>query len=261
MSSWGANDSAEAKPKFLTDAQKADTFADPRGWVFRNPLTGLEEVIVAIGNLSAKLNVPEVTSVEFITTELNDGTETITVEVQFNEEVTVTGSPQVTIVNGDESGDGDGNYTLTYTGTGTTANSLRFTAASQTVSTGDVLTFGGSVHHPIALNSGTIVDQQNNQVASIAVDAHGTGYTSAPTVTISPPDLPGGSYAYATAALSGSTVGAITVTAAGSGYINTPTVTLTGGDGTGATATATLGAQAVSLALTGATAKTVTVVA
>ena len=259
MSSWGANDTAEAKPKFLTTAQKADTFADPRGWVFRNPNTGLEEVLVAIGNLSAKLNVPEVTAVEFITTELNDGSETITVEVQFNEEVTVTGSPQVTISNGDESGDGDGDYTLTYTGTGTTANSLRFTAASQTVSEDDVLTFGGSGN--IALNSGTIKDQQNNLIASIAVDAGGSGYTGAPTVAISAPDVAGGTQATATATISGDAVNAITVTNAGTGYINTPTVTFSGGAGTGAEATATLGAQNVSLALTGATAQTVTVVA
>ena len=75
MASWGATDANEAKPKWLTAAQKTDTFADSRGWVYRDPNTGLEEVLVAIGKLSAaaKLNIADVTAVNFTTTSLSEG--------------------------------------------------------------------------------------------------------------------------------------------------------------------------------------------
>ena len=65
----------------------------------------------------------------------------------------------------------------------------------------------------------------------------GSGYTSAPTVTIAPPILT----ATATATLSGGTVGSIAVTSGGAGYTSPPAVTLTGGGFTSpATATAVL---------------------
>lgn len=77
-------------------------------------------------------------------------------------------------------------------------------------------------------------------VLSIAVDAGGSGYTTA-TVTISAPDATGVNVrqATATATLAVGAVTAITVTDAGTGYLTTPTVTIDG-DGSGAAATATL---------------------
>ncbi len=66
----------------------------------------------------------------------------------------------------------------------------------------------------------------------------GTGYTSAPTVAISAPNVAGGIQATATAVVSGGAVVGFTVTSYGSGYTAAPTVTLTGGAGTGATAAA-----------------------
>jgi uncharacterized repeat protein (TIGR01451 family) len=73
-------------------------------------------------------------------------------------------------------------------------------------------------------------------VASITLTAGGTGYTTAPTVTISGG---GGTGAAATAIVDGGIVVGINVTNPGSGYTTAPTVTL-GGPGTGATALATL---------------------
>ncbi len=72
-------------------------------------------------------------------------------------------------------------------------------------------------------------------VSSVTVNNQGSGYTSAPTVTISGG---GGTGATATARLTGDKVTAITVTAPGSGFTTQPTLTITGGGGTGATATA-----------------------
>lgn len=70
----------------------------------------------------------------------------------------------------------------------------------------------------------------------IQVTSGGTGYTSAPTVSITGG---GGSGAAATAVLDGDEVVAINITSPGTGYTSVPTVTLSG-DGTGATATATI---------------------
>lgn len=70
---------------------------------------------------------------------------------------------------------------------------------------------------------------------SITVTDGGSGYTSAPTVTISGG---GGSGATATATVSGGAVTAVTITAAGTNFTSDPTVSFSGGGGSGATATA-----------------------
>ena len=248
MSSWGATDADEAKPKFLTTAKKSDTYATPKGWVYRDPNTGLEEVLVAIGGLSGKINLADVTQVEFITDSLINGSRTITVDVTFNEAVTVTGTPQLTVTNGNQSGDGDGNYTLDYTATGSTPNVMRFTKASQTVSTNDVLTVGGS--GTIALNSGTIKDSSGDRVGSIAGGAVTTGGTTFPTATIDNTNVEN---------LSNASLGAVTakvasvaVAAGGSGHAVGDVLTIANSFGTGTNATFTV-ASVNSGAVTGLT--------
>lgn len=78
-------------------------------------------------------------------------------------------------------------------------------------------------------------------ISTITVTAGGSGYTSPPTVTISAPNAFGLGFtqATATAVLTGDAVTSITVTNGGTGYTSA-TVTLSGGDGSGATATANL---------------------
>lgn len=68
-------------------------------------------------------------------------------------------------------------------------------------------------------------------VSAIAVSAGGSGYTTAPTVTITGD----GTGATAVAVLTAGAVSGITITKAGIGY-STATATLSGGNGTGATA-------------------------
>ena len=91
------------------------------------------------------------------TTDMTAGSssQAITVEITWDEAVTVAGSPRITVANGNQSSAGQGNYVLTYTATGSTANRKRFTLTSQSLSVTDVLTIGGS---NIALNCGTISD-------------------------------------------------------------------------------------------------------
>ena len=79
-------------------------------------------------------------------------------------------------------------------------------------------------------------------ILSLTVTAGGSGYTSAPNVSISAPDEPSGTQATANATVSGNVVTSLVLTNVGSGYTNSSnvTVTITGGGGSNATATATL---------------------
>ncbi|MHA6196827.1 phage tail tube protein [Pseudomonas wadenswilerensis] len=73
----------------------------------------------------------------------------------------------------------------------------------------------------------------------IVVDG-GSGYASAPTVTLSGGN---GSGASATAVVSDGRVVAINITAAGTGYTEAPGVSFTGGNGSGASATAAVNTE------------------
>ena len=181
MSLWGtAHAAANNKPKFLTtdedsDYTKQDSYASQGGWAMRagtasqgNDNTSADpEVLVAIGDLAGStdttgLRAPTVTHMRFIwgTSAANDGsagdgTQRILVEITWDEAVTVAGSPQIVVDNGNQSSGGYGDHTLTYTATGSTANRKRFVATSRGLGNTDVLTIGGT---NLALNSGTISD-------------------------------------------------------------------------------------------------------
>lgn len=73
-------------------------------------------------------------------------------------------------------------------------------------------------------------------IKSVTVTAGGTGYTSAPEVTITDTDY-AGTGATATATITGTAVSSVTVTNAGYDYVY-PSVAFSGGGGTSATATA-----------------------
>ncbi len=78
----------------------------------------------------------------------------------------------------------------------------------------------------------------NDNVTGITLNAGGTGFTAAPTVTISGG---GGGGASASASVYNGTVNAINLLSGGGGYTSAPTVTISGGGGSGATATASIG--------------------
>ena len=183
MPLWGtAHASATNKPKFLptdedSDYSRADAYATQSGWVMQaghvssgNGNTGADpEVLVAIGGLagassSTGLRAPTTTAMRFIigSTAATDLTAssgaTITVEITWDEGVTVaTANPTLAIANGNQgAGSGRGPYTLVYTGTGSTANRKRFTLASQTIVANDVLTIGGA--NIVLASSSTISD-------------------------------------------------------------------------------------------------------
>ncbi len=72
---------------------------------------------------------------------------------------------------------------------------------------------------------GTTFSQvSNDRVGFVTVNAGGSGYTTAPTVTFSAP--PSGVTATGTAQISGGVVTSISITNGGSGYVTAPTVTV-----------------------------------
>ena len=192
MGSWGTDHaSATNKPKFLpedenSDYTRADAYATNNGWVMKagSKATGngnanaRPEVLVAIRGLAGSsgttgLRSATVTKMEYVigTTAATDftaqeGSADVRVRITYDEAVTVTGTPQLVIANGNESGAGQGNYTLSYEPTLSDANRLLFRATSRSLSVGDVLTVGGS---NIALNSGTIKDTADGATNSSLV--------------------------------------------------------------------------------------------
>jgi len=70
------------------------------------------------------------------------------------------------------------------------------------------------------------------QIVAVNVTAGGTGYVSAPSVTISAPAS--GTQATATATITGGVVTAVTITNPGAGYASTDTITVTFGSGAAA---------------------------
>ena len=192
MPLWGnAHASATNKPKFLpadedSNYNRADCYATQSGWVMQagHPSSGngntsaAPEVLVASGGLAGAtdttgLRAPTVTSMRFVkgtaaATDLTAGSssQTIQVEITWDEAVTVAGSPTVAVANGNQgSGSGRGPYTCVYTATGSTANRKRFILASQTIAEDDVLTLGGA---NIQLASGTISDTVRGGTAQAA---------------------------------------------------------------------------------------------
>lgn len=84
-------------------------------------------------------------------------------------------------------------------------------------------------------------------IGSGTITNGGSGYTSAPSVTISPN---GG--AVATVTVSGGSINSVSLTAGGSGYTSVPTVVIVGGGGSGAIATASiLNGQVVGITFSG----------
>ena len=192
MSNWGATDADESKPKYLTTAQKKEVFATARGWEVEagskqtgnGRTTADSEVLVAMSSLATKIGAADITGIEWITTAADKSAGfTLSAQVRFNEAVDVTGTPQVSVTNGNEgTGTGRGPHLLSYA-SGTGSNELTFSlvvaAADAATNADDVLSIGANA---LGLNSGTIKDKGKTQVSTITSVA-GIG-TAAGTLTV-----------------------------------------------------------------------------
>jgi len=135
-----------------------------------------------------------------------------------------------------------------------------FTAANFLSYTNNLLVVRGDAtgaKNAVAITTGS--------VSGINLTTAGSGYSSAPTITLSAPEADGGTQATATAQIVGGGVTEITLSDAGSGYTGVPSVNIVaaaGDTGTGAAATAVLsgaGVTAVSVGGAGSGYTTATV--
>ena len=182
MALWGVSDADESKPKWLSDADKKNCVAKSEGWVLKKAVgsRNLTEILVATGaDLSTGIGQADITNIDFVSTafDKSDGG-TLSVKVIFNEDVTVAGTPQLTVVN-----DNNANHTLSYA-SGSTTNELVFSLAiganNAATDAGDVLSIGANA---VSLNGGTIVDSVGGGNATIT-NSSAIG-TAAGTITVS----------------------------------------------------------------------------
>jgi hypothetical protein len=192
MSLWGATDSDESKPKNLTTAEKLEVSASSKGWIRESGsiLSGNDntsatpEVLVALRGLAVKLGAADITEITFVTTAFDKSAGgNIDVLVRFNEAVDITGTPRVSITNGNQgSGSGRGPHLANYlSGTGSNEITFRCTIAAANAATNadDVLVIGANA---MALNGGTVKDAGTTTVSTIT-NAAGIG-TAAGSITV-----------------------------------------------------------------------------
>tara|TARA_Y100000593_G_scaffold12595_1_gene23274 strand:- start:21258 stop:21836 length:579 start_codon:yes stop_codon:yes gene_type:complete len=189
MALWGVSDADEAKPKWLSDTDKSNTFASAAGWVLRKTVGSrtLEELLVAVGSstgLATDIGQADITAIDWVSTEWDvSAGGTLSATVSYNEAVTVSGSPTLSVSNGNQgSGSGRGPHVLVYA-SGSTTNQLTFElaigAGNAAIAADDVLSFGAdAVAHA---GGSTIVDTVGGGNATITSSA-GIG-TAAGTIT------------------------------------------------------------------------------
>jgi len=125
----------------------------------------------------------------------------------------------------------------------TTKNTDRYTGivtSTAAVSQSQIVVSGVGSNRPYD-GQAIFFDKKYNVVRKIDITNGGSGYTSAPTVTVAAPTGPGVAVrATATATIENGVVTAVTMTSQGSQYEVVPAVTFSGGGGSDAAATAVL---------------------
>ena len=241
MALWGNSTSDESKPKWLTTEQKEDIIANEHGWVAvpggkftgNGNTSASPEILCFIKGLSGKVGVASDLSFDLNFSSWSRAAGgTLSVTANFNEAVTVTGTPQLTVVNSARA-----NHTLSYaSGSGT--KSLTFTLAiganNSAIQANDVLDIGANA---IGLNGGTIKDTSGDAVSTpqTVTSTVTTGSTTFPTAALDNMSLSFGT----TAALGAVTakVVSVEVAAGGSGHAVDDVITIADAFGTGTNAT------------------------
>ena len=193
MGLWGASTSDESKPKNLTAAEKKNVYATTSGWVRQagtadngnDNTSATPEVLVAIGDLTTALGNATIDAVNFAVgqTVSGAGGSSLTVEVHYNEQVTVATASPMVVVSNDQTGSG-GSASLTLTMDGTlplTSDTLSFstTVSNAAVNATDVLSIAAQ---NVNLNGGTIKDAGTTTDSAVAISA--AQGTAAGTITV-----------------------------------------------------------------------------
>lgn len=125
---------------------------------------------------------------------------------------------------------------------GATTKAIEFKAIGSDTNVALAIRSQGTGAVNLAPGSSGVNLSNGGTVTGITRTAGGSGYTVAPTVTISAPTTAGGVQATATCTITAGVVDTtFTITNAGSGYVEQPTVSFSGGGGSGAAAYATVG--------------------
>ena len=194
MPLWGKTDADESKPKWLTDDQKKEVFANNSGWVVEGGsaqtgngnVNAQPEILACIGGLSTGIGAGDITDVEWITTTADKSAGfTLSVRVRYNEPVTVTGSPTLAVTNGNQgSGSGRGPHTLVYasgTGTNELVFSLAIAAANAATNADDVLTVAAQ---NVLKPGGATIKDASGTASDSAVAISGAQGTACGSITV-----------------------------------------------------------------------------
>ncbi len=136
--------------------------------------------------------------------------------------------------------DADTMYTVVKTGTGSDARyNLCSATMTQTPEETIIVTADGLQVNPHMDFYTAASSVKSREVKTLTIAAGGSGYSSAPTLTIAePPD--GGVQATATCTVNAGAINAVTITNSGSGYPVAPIVTISGGGGSNGSITSTV---------------------
>ena len=194
MPLWGKTDADESKPKWLTDDQKKEVFANASGWVVEGGsaqtgngnVNAQPEILACIGSLSTGIGAGDITDVEWITTTADKSAGfTLSVRVRYNEPVTVTGSPTIAVTNGNQgSGSGRGPHTLVYasgTGSNELVFSLAIAAANAATNADDVLTIAAQ---NVLKPGGATIKDASGTASDSAVAISGAQGTACGSITV-----------------------------------------------------------------------------
>jgi hypothetical protein len=116
------------------------------------------------------------------------------------------------------------------------ANATNATGAVTISTVNGPITFGAGADETTRFTNNLTLNAGSGAAAAGVVTAGGSGYT-APVVTLSAPNIVGGTQAIANATFAGGIITGIVVTTPGTGYSTPPTVTITDPAGVGAAAT------------------------
>ena len=194
MPLWGKTDADESKPKWLTDDQKKEVFANNSGWVVEGGsaqtgngnVNAQPEILACIGGLSTGIGAGDITDVEWITTTADKSAGfTLSVRVRYNEPVTVTGSPTLAVTNGNQgTGSGRGPHTLVYA-SGTGSNELVFSLAigeaNAATNADDVLTVAAQ---NVLKPGGATIKDASGTASDSAVAISGAQGTACGSITV-----------------------------------------------------------------------------
>ena len=182
MPLWGASDSDESKPKWLTTAEKKTVYAKAEGWVHEafnadmgnNNPSATPEVLVCVNALTTALGAATITSVDMVTTAWDASAGgTFQMRVRWNEAVDVVeaGSGLKMTLTRTPDGGSAASHTLRYaSGTGT--NELIFSlaiAGGSPVAALDVFSIGSQ--SLVKAGATTVKDAGTSTASEVAITA------------------------------------------------------------------------------------------